>query len=178
MKWTIIIAGILLVLATVFVLYGSRNLSEAPVVDTGGDAAAIMTYDNASSDDIIITSPTAGAEIMGTFILSGEARGNWYFEASFPVEVIAEDGTSLALLPIQAQGEWMTTDFVPFSTEITIEGDYTGPATIVVHKDNPSGLPEHDGSVSIPVVIVAPGDAMSVDETSDVMASTSLEVTQ
>jgi len=32
-------------------------------------------------------------------------------------------------------------------------GGYTGPATLILIRDNPSGLPEHDDSLPIPIVI-------------------------
>ncbi len=54
---------------------------------------------------------------------------------------------------VQAQGEWMTEEFVPFSSPITIPGEYRGPARLILHRDNASGLPEHDKSVSIPITI-------------------------
>jgi len=41
---------------------------------------------------------------------------------------------------------------VPFTAQVTVE-DYSGPATLVLLKDNPSGLPENDDSVSFSVVI-------------------------
>lgn len=111
------------------------------------------TYVNASADMIRVENPTPGAVTGKSFTVSGEARGNWYFEASFPVEVRGEDGTVLATVAAQADGDWMTTEFVPFSVEVTVPDSYIGEAVLTLRKDNPSGLPENDASVSFPFTI-------------------------
>src|SRR6185436_9671606 len=56
---------------------------------------------------------------LGKVEVSGMARGNWYFEASFPVEVVDADGTSLGKGPVQAKEDWMTTNYVPFQGTVT-----------------------------------------------------------
>ena len=155
----VLIGVIVLSIATVFVLYGSRNLSEAPTLEdqAATSTAPAATYTGASEDDIVVTSPAAGGEVQGTLHLTGEARGHWYFEASFPVEVLAADGSSLVEAPVSADGDWMTVDFVPFSADIDLSG-YEGDATVVLHRDNPSGVADFDASVSIPITIVATPD--------------------
>lgn len=88
-----------------------------------------------------------------TLTVTGEARGRWYFEASFPVELRDAAGNTLGEVPAQAQGEWMTEDYVPFSATLTYPAQpASSTGTLILKKDNPSGLPEHDDSVSIPVV--------------------------
>lgn len=111
------------------------------------------TYINASADNIVVDTPQPGAVTGKTFTVKGRARGPWYFEASFPVKVLDKNGASLVQVPAQAQGDWMTTDFVPFSVEISVPKSYIGPATLVLRKDNPSGLPQNNASISIPMTI-------------------------
>lgn len=111
------------------------------------------SYNNATRDMIYVENPYPGAVVGKTFTLKGAARGNWYFEASFPVEVRDKNGKVLVQQPVQAQGDWMTSDFVPFSSVIKIPQSYIGPATIILHKDNPSGLPQNDAALSIPITI-------------------------
>ena len=115
-------------------------------------SAPEVSYTNASEDAIIVKRPDAGDEIGHTFKVSGEARGTWYFEASFPIEVRDASGTVLYQGPVSADGDWMTEEFVPFSEEITVPGGYAGAATLILKKDNPSGEPDKDASVSVPVV--------------------------
>ncbi len=112
-----------------------------------------LTYDNASPDLIVVDLPFPGAVTGKSFEVRGKARGTWYFEASFPVEVLDKDGNRLVALPAQAQGDWMTTEFVPFRVTVTVPESYIGKATLILHKDNPSGLAEHEASVSMPITI-------------------------
>jgi spore germination protein GerM len=51
----------------------------------------------------------------------------------------------------QAQGDWMTTNFVPFSSTLTFSTPTTPTGILVLQKDNPSGLPENDAEIRIPV---------------------------
>lgn len=110
-------------------------------------------YQNTSSDLIVVTSPLPGATIPATFTVTGQARGSWYFEASFPLEVVSATGEQLVRMPVQAEGEWMTTNFVPFSAQVTLPTTYKGAAILILHNDNPSGLPENEKSISIPIDI-------------------------
>jgi len=111
-----------------------------------------ITYTNSSIDLIEVTSPLPGASVGKEFIVSGKARGAWFFEASFPIKLLDKNGAILAIFVAQATEEWMTTNFVPFNATITIPKSYTGPVTLLLEKDNPSGLPKHDASISFPLV--------------------------
>lgn len=103
-----------------------------------------------ASSDIIVDSPAPNAIVHSPLTVSGKARGTWYFEASFPVRLLDDAGNELTVVPAQAQGEWMTEDFVPFSVTLTFM-TMAKSGTLVLQKDNPSGLPEYDKSVEIPV---------------------------
>ena len=112
-----------------------------------------ITYINSSADLIVVDNPFPGAVTGKSFSVIGRARGNWFFEASFPIKVLDSNGQQIAIAVAQAEGEWMTTDFVPYKADITVPETYIGPATLVLNKDNASGLPEHDASVSFPINI-------------------------
>lgn len=100
---------------------------------------------------IRVTTPLPNALVRSPLTVSGEARGHWYFEASFPVKILDATGKELAIVPAQAQGEWMTTDFVPFSVSIPFATSTTATGFLVLEKDNPSGLPEHTAELRIPI---------------------------
>lgn len=101
-------------------------------------------------DDLIrVTTPLPDTIVQSPLTVTGTARGNWYFEASFPVELIDANGKQLAIKPAQAQGEWMTTEFVPFSVTLIFPKPTTATGTLILRKDNPSGLLEHEDSISI-----------------------------
>ncbi len=112
-----------------------------------------ITYKNASVDLIKITNPFPGAVTGKEFSVIGEARGTWYFEASFPVKVLDKDGKVLFQGPAQAQSDWMTENFVPFKIDVKVPQSYIGPATLVLENDNPSGLPENEKSASFKFTI-------------------------
>lgn len=105
----------------------------------------------AKADMIVVDSPAAGAFVQSPLTVTGKARGVWYFEASFPVQVLDGNGNVLASGPAQAQGEWMTEDFVPFKITLNFAAPGTAGGTLVLKKDNPSGLPEHDDELRLPI---------------------------
>jgi hypothetical protein len=112
-----------------------------------------ITYKNASADLVTVELPTPGAVTGKEFGIIGSARGYWFFEGSFPLEVLDKDGNILTTGIATALGEWMTEDFVKFVSEVKVPETYIGPATVVLRKDNPSGLPENEASISFPITI-------------------------
>jgi hypothetical protein len=100
---------------------------------------------------IKVTFPTANQIIKSPIVVTGEAKGTWFFEASAPVEIRDSNGKLLGQGPVQAEGNWMTTDFVPFKGTITFTKSSTATGTIIFKNDNPSGLPENEKSFSIPI---------------------------
>ena len=104
-------------------------------------------------DDLIQVENLKANEIISSpIIVKGTARGYWFFEASFPIKLFDENGELLAIAVAQAQGDWMTEDFVPFSAELKFESPKTEKGTLVLEKDNPSGLPENADELRIPVM--------------------------
>jgi hypothetical protein len=118
-----------------------------------GEKKELAIYSNATPDMIQVTNPFPGAVTGKEFTLLGKARGGWYFEASFPVEVLDKDGKTLFKAPAQAQGDWMTKDFVPFKLDIKVPDSYIGKATLVLRNENPSGLPENEAYVTLDFTI-------------------------
>ncbi len=108
---------------------------------------------NAGIPDLItIDTPTKGSTVGSPLTITGSARGTWYFEASFPLELRDASGKIIAQYHAEAQSDWMTTNFVPFKATLTFAKQPAGSTgTLILRNDNPSGLPENDKSVSIPV---------------------------
>jgi len=137
-----------------FVCPAASSASTAPVV-----SADVQAHIDSKADKIVLTSPAAGA-LLGEspLLLKGQARGNWFFEASFPVTLVNWDGLIIAQGVAMAEGDWMTTDFVPFTASLKFVNPYK-PAdqeimkrgSLILKKDNPSGLPEKDDALEIPV---------------------------
>ncbi|PIT86718.1 MAG: hypothetical protein COU33_01575 [Candidatus Magasanikbacteria bacterium CG10_big_fil_rev_8_21_14_0_10_43_6] len=93
----------------------------------------------------------AGDLISSPLLLSGEAA-DWYFEGSFPVRVEDTDDNVLGEGFVTAQGDWMTSDLVPFTGYITFNSAGATEGQVVFMKDNPSGLTELDEQIVIPVL--------------------------
>jgi uncharacterized membrane protein YqiK len=147
---------VLLIVAVVVLVGGyiffTGNVN-APTVEEGAPSGGTFAYINASKDLIVVDSPKPGESVGQTILVSGSARGYWYFEASFPIELQDSAGTVIAVAVAQAEGEWMTEEFVPFKARIELTTPYYGDMVLVLKKDNPSGEPQNDASVRFPVVI-------------------------
>jgi hypothetical protein len=120
--------------------YNGKTYTE---VISGGSTEAEM---------IRVSTPAAGSTISSPLSVSGQARGGWYFEASFPVQILDANGKVIGEGPAQAQGEWMTSEFVPFSASISFTKPTTATGIVRFKNDNPSGLPENDRHVDVPVM--------------------------
>ena len=94
------------------------------------DKADLIQVDNLKAGDLVASPLT----------VTGQARGTWYFEASFPVKLLDANSEVIAVVPAQAQSDWMTTEFVPFKAELTFSPPATKTGFLVLEKDNPSGL--------------------------------------
>ncbi|PIX62245.1 hypothetical protein CO057_03070 [Candidatus Uhrbacteria bacterium CG_4_9_14_0_2_um_filter_41_50] len=111
-----------------------------------------ISYTNATQDDIIVDLPLAGDTITSPLTINGKARGSWFFEASAPVMVVNWDGLIIGEGYIQTTSDWMTADFVDFTGEITFTNPtYQNNGVIILKNDNPSGLPENDKALEIPI---------------------------
>ena len=103
--------------------------------------------------DLIRTStPRPNQIIQSPLTIKGEARGFWFFEADFPIVLVNWDGLIIAEGIAQTKEDWMTEDFVFFEAEIEFEKPTVkNNGYLIFRKDNPSGLPEHDDALEIPV---------------------------
>ncbi len=104
-------------------------------------------------DLIRLDSPRPNQGIQSPLGISGEARGFWYFEADFPIRLLDEAGNEIAITIAQAQGDWMTEEFVPFKATLTFSAPPGTRGTLVLEKDNPSGLPENADALIVPVIV-------------------------
>jgi len=100
---------------------------------------------------IISAFPRPGNMIKSPLIATGQARGYWFFEASFPVYVLNNRNQVIGVGFATADDEWMTENFVPFSAEVQFDSKGAKNGFVILKKDNPSGLSEHDDELRIPV---------------------------
>lgn len=109
------------------------------------------TEASTKADLIQVDSPQPGGLITSPVTITGKARGQWYFEASFPITILDENGKVLGQGHAEAQSNWMTSELVPFTAKVTFTKSSTKTGTILLEKDNPSGLPEHADSIRISI---------------------------
>ena len=100
---------------------------------------------------IRVQKPRPNETIQSPLEIKGEARGHWFFEASFPVKLLDSEGQVLATGIAQALSDWMTEDFVLFEVKIEFQKPKTKKGLLILEKDNPSGLPENADELRIPV---------------------------
>lgn len=122
--------------------------AKGPTTKTPSVPAAMVSSDGKLTVEVprsndIIVSP---AEFSGTV-----TGGGWFFEAVFPVKVLDGDGTMLGAGQARAASDWMTTGTVPWTASIVFSAPKHATGTVVFAKDNPSGMPEKDLTLSIPV---------------------------
>ena len=148
-KNTILIVVVILLAIGAYFAFGNKN---SDVIDNDDTSQPGSDDNNNGSDDTIdmsskirVSIPAGNSVNASTgFEVGGQAVGNWFFEASAPVSVYSKDGKLLVATYMTAQGEWMTTDFVPFKGQIP--PFLTNGATegyIQFENDNPS---DNEGS--------------------------------
>jgi hypothetical protein len=104
-----------------------------------------------STDKIIVGSPKINELVSSPLGIVGQARGFWFFEASFPAKILDGNGELLGSGIITAKSDWMTEELVPFEGEISFRPPTTETGTLILEKDNPSDLPQNADSVSVPI---------------------------
>lgn len=123
------------------------------VIENSTSPSPEISIKNDRIASVYLTNIERDSEISLPIDIEGQAVGNWFFEASFPATVINDKEEIIAQGIMQAQGEWMTEEHVPFKGKLERITDYTGPAFIVLKKDNPSGEARFDEDVKISVII-------------------------
>ena len=139
------------------VMCSCKPIVEANILQIPGMKSVVWSDGSATeSADIILDSPLPNATVKNPILLTGKARGSWFFEATFPMYLLDSHGNKLGQGVATAQGDWMTNDYVPFTATITFTADpliVGDEGMLVLAKDNPSGLPENDDALKVPVII-------------------------
>lgn len=89
--------------------------------------------------------------VASPLTIKGRARGSWFFEGEFPVKLMDEKGNFFVTSFVTAKGEWMTENWVPFEAKITFQKPATKNGFLFFAKNNPSGMPQNDYSITIPI---------------------------
>ncbi|HPC57229.1 MAG TPA: Gmad2 immunoglobulin-like domain-containing protein [Caldisericia bacterium] len=106
---------------------------------------------NDAKDLIVIESPEPYEKVQNPIHIKGKARGNFFFEATFPIRIEDENGNILTTGYVETKEDWMTDNFVSFETYLNFSKNDVKNGFIVFEKANPSGLEENKFEVKIPV---------------------------
>ncbi len=135
----------------------TKAVPEAPVVETP-DAMVPAMAPAEKVGKIVVSSPLPESTVSGSPItITGRAVGNWFFEASAPVDVVNWDGLIIGqgYVTVDAGYDWMTTDLVPFTGTVSYDASLLAPYNygwIIMKKDNPSGEPALDESLEFKIL--------------------------
>ena len=129
----------------------TTQLKDAQAQVANGQNKNESTYVSSKGVLIKVYVPASGTTLRNPLIVLGEVPGNWSFEASFPAILKDAKGSIVAQTPAQVIGAWTTSDLVPFSLKLPYVPPSSGDGSLVLQKDNPSGLAANDDSVSIPI---------------------------
>jgi hypothetical protein len=107
---------------------------------------------NCTGGYIVVDSPAPGALVTSPLRVRGEARGSWFFEGDFPLLLTDGRGKVVATGFCAAKKEWMTDEFVAFEGTLDFKKPSSGDkGMLILKRNNPTGLPEHDDALEIPV---------------------------
>ena len=95
-------------------------------------------------EGILISSPKAKQKIESPIIIKGQARGFWFFEAEFIVQVFDSNNFLLGQTILRAEDDWMTEEFVSFQGNLIFSQPSINKGFLKFLKNNPSGLAEHE----------------------------------
>lgn len=117
----------------------TSTITPEPLVTTTAPIVA-----STPESKIILDTLKPGDTVNSPLTITGKARGTWYFEGSFPVELRDSNNVQLAIQPATATSDWMTTNWVPFTATLNFPASTTGMGLLIFHKDNPSDDPARD----------------------------------
>ncbi len=143
-------------LAYLVFAYLNKEDAKSPIVITEPDKQSGLIY---------LETPLPNQTISSPFTILGQARGQWFFEASFPIKIYDDEGRLLGTAVAQsiaADGNWMTENFVPFKAELEFNSSTSTSGFLVLEKDNPSGLPENYAELRVPVKFLAVPEKMKI----------------
>ncbi|MFA5163430.1 MAG: Gmad2 immunoglobulin-like domain-containing protein [Patescibacteria group bacterium] len=158
-KFALIILAVILASALLLRVAGSKKkaVNQEPRVPQVVEQVPANPVMPASTTPVIsaeskprIVKPQASELILSPYEVSGLAPGSWFFEASLPVKLLDNQGQEIVSVPARALSDWMTSDLVPFTANLNFSTQATS-GYMVIKKDNPSGLPENDDELRIPI---------------------------
>jgi len=132
-------------------VYSLSKQKSTSTPKTSDSSESAQTYTSQKNVKVLIYTPTKNAKLSSPVAVVGKVPGNWSNEAVFPVVLKDSNGTVVAKGSAQVLGDWMTSQPVFFSAKLTYTSTPSGAGTLVLQKDNPSGVAANDDTVIIPI---------------------------
>jgi hypothetical protein len=118
--------------------------------------------------DIKLDNLANNSEISFPLKINGQAPGGWFFEGTFPIQVLDKDLNIISSGYSTAKDNWMQEGMVRFEATLNKQGEpQSKDGVVVFKKSNPSGLKENDSEKTIYIIFspkksraVGPGCAL------------------
>lgn len=133
--------------------HGTINAMDRAIQEAILSSFTIEEVPSVNNDLIRVVEPQPQSVLTSPLTVRGEARGQWYFEATFGLKLLDANGDDVPIEPgyVMTENEWMTEAFVPFESTHTFNPPSTETGTLVFERANPSGLPENADEIRIPI---------------------------
>jgi hypothetical protein len=147
----IIVSAVVIIAIAIGVYFATGHKAHSPETPPATNPSTQTPVQTKYKDLIQVNNLPANQKVSSPLVITGQARGTWFFEASFPVKLVDANNKTLATGVAQAQGEWMTENYVPFSVTLNFTKPTTATGFLILERDNPSGLPQNADEFRIPV---------------------------
>jgi hypothetical protein len=116
------------------------------------DQEQVVEYTSEGGDRVRMRQPHKDEVVTSPLTVKGEVKGTWAFEGEFRVELTDARREVITQTPARLRGDHMTEDFVPFETTLEYPQEGRGgQGYLILRKSNPSGEPERDDSLELPI---------------------------
>jgi len=165
--WLIGLAALVLAIVGGFSVFRDWNKpitrpSPSEVVETENNAEIFNDQNNQSTNNqsktftsqkgVLITLENFNEKLTCPLTIRGAVSGIWFFEAEFNAQIIANEKILANLIARATDDNWMTEAPVNFVIEYDCSNcSANTQLQLKLQKNNPSGLPEFDDSVIIPI---------------------------
>lgn len=158
MKRRYVLLILLVIFGTLFWAIARDSTKYIPKKNTSSGPIEVPAQQPAQKGDMIVVgSPLPEATVSSPIVIKGRARGNWFFEATAPVEIVNWDGLIIGqgYIKVDDGYDWMTTEYVPFTGTVSYDNTQLGAYShgwIILKKANASGEPQFDDALEFKVL--------------------------
>lgn len=100
---------------------------------------------------LLVSSPDLTKQQQCGFKINGTITGVWFFEGSFPIDLVDDDGNLIVNAIAMTEEDWMTEEQVPFESLINCGSDCPSKGFLILTKNDPSDETNSSDTISIPV---------------------------